>query len=81
MTPKAYVLATHFFFVACHAVWNLLFPCASPARMRRAYNLLHVACIIIMPHLAEERVTVLATWPLLLLTNLLFPWRNHTLTA
>ena len=79
LTPYPWVLASHFFFVAAHAMRRALFPFPTPSRLRLAYNILHVACIIIMPQLEAEGVTVLATWPLRALTNVLFPWRGVVL--
>lgn len=76
LTPFPWVLASHFFFVASHAMRDALLPLPTPGKLRRAYNILHVACIIIMPQLEQEGVTFLATWPLRFVTNLIFPWRG-----
>lgn len=43
------VLVGHFFNVALHGVKHALAGLPTPQRFRRAYDLLHVACCIIMP--------------------------------
>ena len=79
LTPYPWVLAAHFFLVAAHAMRGALLPVPTPSKLRRAYRILHVACIIIMPQLEEEGVTFLSTWPLRFVTNLIFPWRGVTM--
>lgn len=76
LTPKPGVLSTHFFMVALYAVRMALFPFPTPGRIMRAYSLLHVACMIIMPMLEAEGTTVLASPPVKMIVNLVFPWRN-----
>lgn len=76
LTPRPGVLVTHFFAVALHAMRRALLPVPTPTRLRQAYDLIHVACMIIMPLLEMERVTAMSSGPVLWLTNALFPWRN-----
>ena len=76
LTPFPWVLASHFFMVAGFAMRRALWPCPTPGRLARAYNILRVACVIIMPQLEMERVTMLATWPLRFVTNVVFRWRG-----
>ena len=79
LTPKPVILVTHFFCVALHALTTALLPFPTPARLRQGYDLLHVACMIIMPLLAAERVTLLASPPLLAAVDAVFPWRKSQL--
>jgi hypothetical protein len=79
LTPQPTVLILHFFAVAAHATAAALLPWPSPARLRRGYDLLHVACLILMPLLADERVAGWSAPPLLALVNLIFPWRSKEL--
>jgi squalene monooxygenase len=60
LTPASWVLVTHFFCVALFAVGKAVLPLPTPARLRKGYDLMHVACIIIMPLLAAERATFLS---------------------
>jgi squalene monooxygenase len=76
LTPKPDVLVAHFFAVALHAIRRALLPFPTPLRLREGYDLLHVACIIIMPLLAGEGVTVMANGGVGTVVNALFPWRN-----
>lgn len=76
LTPKPEILITHFFAVAGHAMKRALLPVPTPGRLRQGYDLLHIACIIIMPLIAQEKVTVLSSAPVLGLVNLLFPWKD-----
>ena len=73
--PSPHPQVAHFFLVALHAVRAAFTPWPSPARLRRGYDLLHVACVIIMPLLAAEGLTPLAHPLLLAAVDLVFPWR------
>jgi squalene monooxygenase len=75
LTPKPGILVTHFFAVALHAMRRSLTPCPTPARLRQGYDLLRVACVIIMPLLAGERVTVLSWRWVQAAVDAVFPWR------
>eukprot|EP00753_Platysulcus_tardus_P005476 PLAT13381.1.p1 GENE.PLAT13381.1~~PLAT13381.1.p1 ORF type:complete len:593 (+),score=308.87 PLAT13381.1:38-1816(+) len=78
LTPKPLVLTIHFFMVAFHAMRLVLAPFPSPARLARAYHMLHVACKIIMPLIVHEAVTPLSFAPLRMLIDVLFPYsRNY----
>ena len=81
LTPVPSVLVAHFFAVAAHATWLALTPVPTPARIRQGYDLLRVACIIIMPLLEAERATLLASRPILALIDALFPWRTAAQAA
>jgi squalene monooxygenase len=76
LTPKPAVLVAHFFAVASFAMKRALLPCPTPQRIRQGYDLLHVACIIIMPLLQNEKATFLSSNMFVTLTNILFPWKN-----
>jgi squalene monooxygenase len=76
LTPKPDVLVAHFFNVAAHAMRRAVLPVPTPSRLRQGYDLLHVACMIILPLLEAEGVSLLAARPVLAATNLLFPWRH-----
>jgi squalene monooxygenase len=76
LTPKPSVLATHFFMVALYGVQRYLRPFPTPRGLRRMYDVLHVACSIIMPLLEKEQSTVLSWWPCRTLINLIFPFRQ-----
>ncbi len=75
LTPKPWVLVAHFFAVASYAIKKALFP-PTFTRMRQAYDLMHVACTIIMPLLASERTTFLSLAPVQWIVNLFFPFRG-----
>ncbi|CAK4069609.1 unnamed protein product [Aphanomyces euteiches] len=75
LTPKPMILALHFFMVAGYAASRCLRPFPTPARLLHCYRVFHQACIIIMPLLERENVTVLAWAPLCALVNLIFPYR------
>jgi hypothetical protein len=54
-----------------------LFPASSQMRRRApSAQLMHVACIIIMPLLAAEKVTFLSWGVVGSFVNLLFPWKG-----
>lgn len=76
LTPRPSVLVSHFFAVAMHAMRRSLLPIPTPAKLRQGYDLLHIACMIIMPLVAMENATILSSKPILALVNVLFPWRN-----
>jgi squalene monooxygenase len=76
LTPRPTVLILHFFAVAVHAVAGALLPLPTPARLRRGYDLMHVACTIIMPLLAAEKATFLSWGAVGAAVNLLFPWKG-----
>ena len=77
LSPSPGALVTHFFAVAAVAAGRCLAP-PSIKGAREAYDLLHVACIILLPLLEADGVG--ATWlahPLPLgALNLVFPWRG-----
>lgn len=76
LTPEPYVLVMHFFAVAAHAMKTALLPFPSPTRLREGYDLLHIACIIIMPLVTAEKVTALSNPFVAGALDLLFPWKN-----
>lgn len=75
LTPKPAVLVGHFFAVALHAMKLAMLPVPTPGRLRKGYDLLRVACVIMMPLLESERVPVLSSAPVLGLSNAIFRWR------
>lgn len=75
LTPKPEVLVTHFFLVAGLAMRQALLPLPTPSRLRQSYDLLRVACIIICPLLAAEKVTFMSSAPVLGLLNAIFNWK------
>jgi squalene monooxygenase len=79
LTPRPEVLVAHFFWVAVHAMRHAVVPYPTPGRLRKGYDLLHVACCIIMPLLAAERVTLLANPLVAGVTDLVFPWKKSPL--
>ncbi|CAM9307504.1 unnamed protein product [Choristocarpus tenellus] len=76
LTPHPWVLTTHFFMVAGYGVKSYLMPLPTLNGFVRMYRLLHVATMIIMPLLAEERSTPLAWWPVRKLVQILLPWEH-----
>lgn len=76
LSPSPTVLSIHFFMVALYGVRTHLLPFGwlRPSKIRDMYRLLHVACIIIMPLLTQERSTVLSLWPVRMLVNAVFPF-------
>lgn len=80
LVPKPGVLVAHFFAVASHAMRRALFPCPTPTKLRHSFDLLKVACIIIMPMLESEKVTFLSSPLILGVTNALFKWRGADLS-
>ncbi|OQS00634.1 squalene monooxygenase-like isoform X1 [Achlya hypogyna] len=76
LTPKPFVLATHFFMVAGYAASRVLGPVPTPGRLLHCYRVFHEACMIIMPLLERENVTILAWTPLACLINVIFPFRR-----
>lgn len=79
LSPTPWVLVLHFFCVAVFAVSKALFPFPTFKRLRQGYDLMHVACIIIMPLLKAERVTFMSWWAVGAFINILFPWKNQML--
>ena len=79
LTPAPWVLVSHFFAVAAYALKKALAPFPTPTRIRQGYDLMHIACVIIMPLLSNERATFLSWSMIQLLINILFPWRNVSL--
>ena len=68
LTPKPEILVTHFFLVALYAMRKAVLPFPTPVRVRQGYDLLHVACMIIMPLLKcvgflKAYVGLLTLWP------------------
>lgn len=80
ITPKPSVLVSHFFAVAFHALYLAFGTFPTPGRFLLSYKILHVACCIIMPMLEVEQTTFLSSKPLLVITNILFPWRGRELS-
>jgi len=76
LTPVPSILATHFFCVAIYALKNYLLPFPTPFKLVRMYDIIHVACKIIMPLLEREKSTFLAMWPVRSFVNLVFPFRG-----
>jgi len=79
LSPVPAVLVMHFFLVALHGVKRILLPFPTPTRIVKMYNVLQVACLIIMPLLKREKTTPLSAWPFRKAVNLVFPWENITL--
>lgn len=65
--------------MALFAMQRALLPLPTPTRIRQGYDLMHVACMIIMPLLAAERATILSWLPIRLLIDLIFPWSDNKL--
>jgi len=76
LTPASWVLVTHFFFVALFAIGRAVLPLPTPTRLRQGYDLMHVACTIIMPLLAAEKATFLSWGAVGAAVNVLFPWKG-----
>jgi squalene monooxygenase len=76
LSPKPEVLVTHFFLVAGYAMRRALVPFPTPTKLRQSYDLLRIACTIILPLLQAEKVTPLSSWPALTLLNGLFAWKS-----
>ncbi|CAE7871266.1 SQE1 [Symbiodinium sp. KB8] len=57
LTPQPYVLVIHFFMVALYAMKQVLLPCPTMKRMRLGWNIMRVACAIIMPLLEAVSTT------------------------
>ena len=75
LTPKPGVLVLHFFSVALHATRRAVFPFPTPASLRAGYDLIRIACVIIMPLLVAERVPFMSSAPVCAVTNAVFPWK------
>ncbi|RYY32916.1 hypothetical protein EON62_04805, partial [archaeon] len=69
LTPKPAVLVSHFFAVAVHAMKLALLPFPTPKSLMQGYDLMRVACVIIMPLLESEKATFLSSAPVLALSN------------
>jgi len=78
LTASPTVLTTHFFCVALFAMRKAVFPFPTPERLRQAYSLLCVACVIILPMLEAEQATILSSRSLLSLADFLFGWRGKS---
>jgi squalene monooxygenase len=76
LSPKPLVLVSHFFLVALHAVRNIILPCPHPMSFLKAWRLMQVACIIIMPLAVAENVAVLSWTPVQGLVDFIFPWSH-----
>lgn len=76
LTPKPLVLVLHFFMVAVYAMYTTLFPFPTLGRMQRCWKILHLACVIIMPLLEKEQVTILSVKFIADAVNLIFPFRS-----
>lgn len=76
ISPIPLVLVTHFFLVALYGVMNQLLPFPTSSSLRRSYNLLHVACVVIMPMIEAESATILSAAPLRKIIQYLFPYKN-----
>ena len=74
LTPRPSILAMHFFLVAFHGVGKYVWPFPTLGGMGRMYDMLHVACQIIMPLLTVEGSTVLASWPVRTAIGVVFPY-------
>ncbi|KAM3570632.1 hypothetical protein VYU27_007302 [Nannochloropsis oceanica] len=74
LTPRPSILAMHFFLVAFHGVGKYVWPFPTLGGMVRMYDMLHVACQIIMPLLTVEGSTVLASWPVRTAIGVVFPY-------
>ena len=81
LTAKPWVLVAHFFAVALYAVKHAILPYPTFKSMQQAYDLLRVACIIIMPLLTAEKATVLSWSPVQWLIHAMFPWKGVELNA
>lgn len=79
LTPRPAVLILHFIAVAMHATARALLPLPTPARLRRGYDLLHIACIILMPQIVAERVQGWSSPIVLAALDALFPWKGTVL--
>lgn len=76
LTPKPEVLSAHFFAVAFHATGHALRPIPTVGKIREAYDVIHIACKIIMPLLDVENATLLTWYPIKKTLDLMFPWSN-----
>ena len=76
LTPVPGVLVAHFFSVALFAIKSAVFPLPTPTSLMNAYDLLRVACGIILPFLEAEGSTVLSWRPMLLALDCVFGWRK-----
>jgi squalene monooxygenase len=81
LTAKPWVLVAHFFAVALYAVKHALLPYPTFTSLQQAYDLLRVACIIIMPLLTAEHATVLSWAPVQWLIHAAFPWKGVELNG
>jgi 2-polyprenyl-6-methoxyphenol hydroxylase-like FAD-dependent oxidoreductase len=76
LTPKPQVLVAHFFAVAGHAAKLAWLPFPTPTRVQQGYDLFRVACMIILPLLEAEGLSI---GPLFGMANLIFGWRKTQL--
>jgi len=73
LTPRPTVLVMHFFMVAFFSMKNVVVEGVSVTSLTKMYNLLRVACTIILPLLASEKSTVLSWSAVRGLAQLVFP--------
>eukprot|EP01041_Mallomonas_annulata_P004439 gene4439-8846_t len=73
LTPKPEILATHFFMVAFFGVKQIITKGFNFDNILKTYNLLRIACSIILPLLASEQTTVLSWYPVRTLAMFFFP--------
>lgn len=76
LTPRPSILALHFFMVAGYGIKTYLLPFPTPKNLVRMYRILHVACKIIMPLFEQEKSTVLSSFLIRTVVDMLFPWRD-----
>eukprot|EP01138_Halocafeteria_seosinensis_P014442 gb/GECG01014743.1/.p1 GENE.gb/GECG01014743.1/~~gb/GECG01014743.1/.p1 ORF type:complete len:600 (+),score=48.76 gb/GECG01014743.1/:1-1800(+) len=76
LTPRPEVLSAHFFAVALHATSHAVRPIPTWTKLRQSYDLMHLACKIIMPLLDVENATLLTWYPIKKTVDFIFPWSN-----
>lgn len=76
LTGSPAILSAHYARVALQATQEALLPFPTPAKLANGYRIIHAACRIIMPLLVNEPATVLASAPLQILTQAVFPWKD-----
>jgi squalene monooxygenase len=74
LTPSPAILITHFFWVAALGMKKMLAPYPTQKRLYGSWELLKLACSIIMPLLKQEGVTALSLPLIQRLLVLLIPW-------
>ena len=73
LTPKPDVLTTHFFMVAVYAVKRKCWDKPTWDSLLQVHRIMRVACSMIMPLLAGEQSTILASGFMQTMCYLLFP--------